>query len=156
MNKTEQKLVDTIERMLIAYPKSINKRRPSLQISKNTWVGEDYRESEDDRIVVYLFGNAIAYIYPRKGEVKITNAGFYTKTTKRRLNAIANVSTFVMKKIYQKNHHWYWEDGTPYDGMTSFPFLFLFYKDEPKKIHYALGKTQKQRKQEIEMNFRYA
>jgi len=55
--------------------------------------------------ILKLFGNSIAYRYndPKK-TLSITNCGWYTQTTKERLNGIPNVS------IYQKNRKWYLND----------------------------------------------
>lgn len=54
-----------------------------------------------------LFGNKIAA--RRDSELWISNAGWFSKTTKERLNALPNV------KIYQKNGEWYL-NGNLWDG----------------------------------------
>jgi hypothetical protein len=52
--------------------------------------------------VMYLFDNPIAYKYnDPEGTISITNCGWFTNTTKERLNAIPGVS------IQQKNWDWY-------------------------------------------------
>jgi len=67
--------------------------------SKNTKV---------DSSGLYLFGNHIARD-AGEGHVAISNRGFFTLTTKDRLNAIPNVN------ISQKN--WEWSlNGKPWDG----------------------------------------
>jgi hypothetical protein len=55
--------------------------------------------------VMFLHGNAIAYLYndPKK-TLSVTNAGWFSNTTKERLNSIPNVS------IYQKKGQWYLND----------------------------------------------
>ena len=60
--------------------------------------------------ILKLFGNAIAYRYndPEK-TLSITNCGYFTKTTKERLNGIDGVS------ISQKKGVWYL-NGEEWDG----------------------------------------
>jgi hypothetical protein len=60
--------------------------------------------------VMKLYGNAIAYRFndPER-TLTISNAGWDTKTTKERLNAIPGVH------ITQKNWQWYL-NGQPWDG----------------------------------------
>lgn len=52
--------------------------------------------------ILKLHGNAIAYKYndPNK-TLSITNCGWFSNTTKERLNALPNVN------IFQKNFNWY-------------------------------------------------
>ena len=52
--------------------------------------------------ILKLHNNAIAYRYndPER-TLSITNCGWFTNTTKERLNALPNVN------IYQKNWNWY-------------------------------------------------
>ncbi len=55
-------------------------------------------------------GNAIAYKYnDPKQTLSITNCGWFSKTTKERLNGLPDVS------IYQKNFIWYL-NGEEWDG----------------------------------------
>lgn len=63
--------------------------------------------SSTDGNKLYLHGNLIAE--KRKDGIYITNAGWFSNTTKERLNAIPNVS------IYQKNRVWYL-NGKQWDG----------------------------------------
>lgn len=60
--------------------------------------------------IMYLFGNIIAYKYndPEK-TISITNAGWESRTTMERLNAIPGV------RIHQKNWEWYL-NGNKWDG----------------------------------------
>jgi len=60
--------------------------------------------------ILYLHDNAIAYRYndPER-TLSITNCGWFSNTTKERLNALPNVS------IYQKNYIWYL-NGQEWDG----------------------------------------
>lgn len=56
---------------------------------------------------LFLHGNKIAEW--RVNELWITNAGWFSSTTKERLNALPGVS------IYQKDHQWYLNAGK-WDG----------------------------------------
>jgi len=55
--------------------------------------------------VLKLHGNSIAFKYndPKK-TLSITNCGWFSNTTKERLNALPNVN------IYQKNFEWFLND----------------------------------------------
>jgi hypothetical protein len=57
---------------------------------------------------LYLFGNKIAW-YDLNDKLWISNCGFFTNTTKERLNAIPNV------RIYQRDFKWYL-NGKEWDG----------------------------------------
>jgi hypothetical protein len=56
-------------------------------------------ETLGEKTYLYLHGNRIAIL--RNGELFISNCGWFTNTTKERLNALPNVS------IHQKNFKWY-------------------------------------------------
>lgn len=60
--------------------------------------------------IMLLHGNAIAYRFndPER-TLSITNRGWFTNTTKERLNALPNV------RIHQKNWQWYL-NGVQWDG----------------------------------------
>ena len=60
--------------------------------------------------IMLLHGNAIAYRFndPER-TLTITNRGWFTNTTKERLNALPNV------RIHQKNWQWYL-NGVQWDG----------------------------------------
>jgi hypothetical protein len=60
--------------------------------------------------IMYLFGNIIAYKYndPEK-TISITDAGWQSRTTMERLNAIPGV------RIHQNNWEWYL-NGNKWDG----------------------------------------
>jgi hypothetical protein len=60
--------------------------------------------------ILKLHGNEIAYLYndPNK-TLSISNCGWFTPTTKERLNALPNVH------IQQKNYIWYL-NGKEWDG----------------------------------------
>jgi hypothetical protein len=64
----------------------------------------------DNVTILRLHGNAIAYLYndPQR-TLSITNCGWFSKTTKERLNAIPGVS------INQKNFNWYL-NGSEWNG----------------------------------------
>lgn len=156
MNVTEKKMVEIVDKMLQAFPKPINEKG-ILKASKNTWVAEYIKGNRDDHIVVFLHGNAIVSIYPREGKININDMGWHTRLTKSRLNAIYYIPTLTTEQLYQQNYDWYFKNGKAFNGFATFFFFHPSYEPrEVKKPHYALGKTQKQRKQEMEMNFRYA
>lgn len=52
---------------------------------------------------LYLFGNLIAVL--EQGVLKVTNAGWFSKTTKERLNGLPNVN------IRQSKGKWYLNDN---------------------------------------------
>jgi len=60
--------------------------------------------------ILYLHNNAIAYRYndPQR-TLSISNCGWFSNTTKERLNALEGVS------IYQKNYVWFL-NGKEWDG----------------------------------------
>lgn len=58
---------------------------------------------------LYLFGHIIAIKNKDTGDIKITNAGYFTATTKERLNALPNVN------ISQRKGVWYL-NGKEWDG----------------------------------------
>ena len=60
-----------------------------------------------DGNALYLFGNKIAE--KRKDGMYITNAGWFSATTKERLNALPSVN------LYQKDKVWYL-NGAKWDG----------------------------------------
>ena len=63
-------------------------------------------ESRDDTL--YLHGNAIAWRNDETGEVWITNAGWHTKTTQSRLNAVLQ-SLGVEGRVFTKKGRQYLE-----------------------------------------------
>ena len=73
--------------------------------------------SQNTRVIVLpnvtiltLFGNEIAYLYNDPDRtLSITNCGYFTKTTKERLNGIPGI------RINQKNYNWYL-NGIEWDG----------------------------------------
>ena len=69
-----------------------------LNSEANQWEKNDLISS------LYLHGNLIATKNHVTNEIWITNAGWFSNTTKERLNAIPGVS------IYQKNWIWYLND----------------------------------------------
>lgn len=63
------------------------------------------------KILITYHGNGIALINPCNMEVRISNAGWYTPTTKKRINQVLSaLKTGV--SVYQKNYIWYYKfDG---------------------------------------------
>ena len=73
--------------------------------------------------VLSLFGNEIAYLYNDPDRtLSITNAGWVSKTTKERLNALPNVS------IRQKNNQFHL-NGEKWDGKLKEVVKLSQYKD---------------------------
>ena len=66
------------------------------------------RYNFDGEYALYLFDNRIAWW--ESGKIYISNRGYFTKTTKERLNAIPNVS------IIQRKRKWYL-NGIEWNGM---------------------------------------
>lgn len=66
-------------------------------------------KSHPNITMLYLFGNEIAYRDTTTSIVRITNCGYFTNTTKERLNGIPGVH------IYQKKGNWYL-NGNLWDG----------------------------------------
>jgi len=67
--------------------------------------------SERNENKMYLHGNLIAKAN-EKGDIYISNAGWFSNTTKERLNGLGQRLGF---SIYQKNWEWYL-DGDNWDG----------------------------------------
>lgn len=63
---------------------------------------------------LYLHNNHIATYY-ECGHLLVSNAGWFTKTTKERLNAIPNVN------VFQKKGKWYL-NGNEWDGQWAMIF----------------------------------
>ena len=59
----------------------------------------------NNQVVIRLHGNLIAYIDNDVFNLYLSDAGYRTKTTKSRLNAI--LSLYDLGKIYSKSRKWY-------------------------------------------------
>lgn len=99
--------------------------RGHRKIANNTWllILDEYMPSE--RIVMSLHSNDIAVFYPN--HLKLYSAGWYTTTTKDRLNLaldlaktkyVANVEYPYRRRIYQVDYQWYY--GNYHKGDTRF------------------------------------
>lgn len=88
---------------------SANKRK----IGNNT-----YAEIQPDgSVTIRLHSTNVVTIHPDDG-VTINSGGWRTSTTKNRINKYSPV------KAYQKNHQWYFDDGTEFeDGMFFKPIV---------------------------------
>ena len=87
-------------------PKSVSRlAAAALQAGKKYSNGKN---TKVDSTGLYLFGNHIARD-AGEGHVAISNRGWFTLTTKDRLNALPNVS------IYQKRGAWFL-NAHPWDG----------------------------------------
>ena len=80
-----------------------------------------YSDYGKEEARVYLHGNHIATYDLNSKELKVSNAGWRTVTTKSRLNAIINGLLDGTKNgVYQKDHCWYVTDhGRDYDFDSS-------------------------------------
>lgn len=77
-------------------------KESNTEVILNANFGNPYTE-------LYLFGNLIAQKQIGGKKITITNAGWKSKTTKERLNALPNVS------IQQKKGEWFL-NGQKWDG----------------------------------------
>tara|TARA_R110002020_G_scaffold144244_1_gene317150 strand:+ start:474 stop:845 length:372 start_codon:yes stop_codon:yes gene_type:complete len=71
------------------------------------WEGKQSNTESHDN-TLYLNGHAIAWRNEQTGEVWITNAGWHTKTTQSRLNAVLN-SLMIEARVFTKNKRHYLE-----------------------------------------------
>ena len=66
--------------------------------------------------VLKYHGNEIAYKYNDTDKtISITTCGWFSNTTKERLNGVIKLSGLNIKPIYQKNWNWYL-NGKNWDG----------------------------------------
>lgn len=87
MNKMRKITKESINAFLNA--KKFNKQNMSVEVLPNV-------------TVLKLHGNEIAYLYNNPNKtLTISNCGWFSNTTKERLNALPNV------QIQQKNFKWY-------------------------------------------------
>lgn len=75
--------------------------------------GQDFKKANMEvsgvcRKSMYLHGNKIAW-FDNKNQLWISNCGWWSNTTKERLNALPNV------KVVQRKHIWYL-NGERWDG----------------------------------------
>ncbi len=96
-------------------------------------------ESHDNTL--YLHGNAIAWRNEETGEVWITNAGWHTKTTQSRLNAVLK-SLGVEGRVFTKNGRQYLERRED-DEMVTHPMTQWI---EVRSHHLSETLTQLQEK----------
>ncbi len=75
--------------------KKFNKSNMSVEVYSNV-------------TVLKYQGNEIAY--KSNKTITITNRGYFTNTTKERLNGVIRLSGANIKPIYQKNFAWYLDD----------------------------------------------
>ncbi len=65
----------------------------------------------DGSVAIILHATPVVTIHPDDG-VTINSGGWRTSTTRNRINKYSPV------KVYQKNHQWYFDDGSEFeDGM---------------------------------------
>lgn len=80
--------------------------KPFKKANMEVWVGYECSPIRVTKLM--LHGNTIAQL-DKYGKLMITNAGYFSNTTKERLNGLPNVS------IQQKNFQWYL-NGEKWDG----------------------------------------
>ena len=76
--------------------------RPRKKIANNTYLELDVMDS--DKINMYLHGNRIASF--TKNHITLSHAGWYTRTTKDRLNLALELAN-MLNVIYQHKWQWY-------------------------------------------------
>jgi hypothetical protein len=122
--------MNKIERKIVHYLKNPEK----VKRNKNL--------SERDHIYLYP-GNSLLYVLWNSPLVSlcgdtlnlgVRGARWQSKTTKRRLNAIAR--EFGLPGITQKNYQWKWDDGQLYTGIRTF---ILGNVDKLENSQYILG-----------------
>lgn len=84
---------------------------------------------------VELHGHVIAEIYATK-QLRLSDCGFQTKTTKSRLNAI--LSHFNLPTISTKNFQWYIGDEK-WKGNKTFDISKKDAKPQPREFDIVLG-----------------
>lgn len=82
--------------------------------SGNTKVASNETEAH-----IYLHGNHIATYYRALDQLYLSNAGWYSRTTKGRLNALLAGLGFH-DYITQKDGIWYLISGAEFDGAYTF------------------------------------
>ena len=64
-------------------------------------------------VVMTLHSNVVARFYP--DHIKLYSAGWYTTTTKSRLNLALDIAGVHSKGIFQQDHQWYYGNYNPHD-----------------------------------------
>ena len=79
-----------------AFVNGIRFRSGNTSIDVKDWDG-------GKAVTMYLHGNTIAERFTSTGVTKITNAGWFSNTTKERLNGLPGVSIFQKKGVWYLN-----------------------------------------------------
>lgn len=87
------------QQMLTAISRRLNWRKSNTEVRI---------ECDGQIAAVYLFGNLIALYFYATRTMRISSAGFRTRTTKSRLNVLLEQQYGV--HIYQRNGVWYYSD----------------------------------------------
>ena len=88
-------------------------KKITVLASANFWNGEEMKSSNtrvevvNNDVKLFLFDNLIAAKLGTENKLYISNCGYYTATTKERLNGILFPIGY---KIFQKMFTWYIED----------------------------------------------
>ncbi len=69
----------------------------------------------NDVVKLQYHGNTIAIKNRITNKISITNCGWFSNTTKERLNGVIKLSGLNIEPIYQKNWKWYL-DGKEWNG----------------------------------------
>jgi hypothetical protein len=70
----------------------------------------------DGSVTIRLHSTDVVTIYPDDA-VKVNSGGWRTSTTKDRINKYSPVG------VYQRNHQWYFDDGTRFEDNTIFKMV---------------------------------
>ena len=81
--------------------------------------GNTHVECHSTTIDVYLHNNLIARVDWETMCVYLSSAGWETRTTASRLNAIAR--EFGVRGVSQKGWLWFFDDGTPFESWVRQP-----------------------------------
>lgn len=85
---------------------AVNKFNNNESFNKNNTRIEYQHIFSEPTTIMYLHNNVIAQ--KQENELRITNSGWFSNTTKERLNGLLDSIGF--DKIYQKNFEWFLAD----------------------------------------------
>ena len=98
----------------MTYLEAVKMVKGKTSASKRKIGNNTYAEIQPDgSVTIRLHATNVVTIYPDDA-VKINSGGWRTSTTKNRINKYSRV------KVYQKNHQWYFDDGTEFEDNTLF------------------------------------
>jgi len=106
------------------------------------WEGKQSNTESVDN-TLYLHGNAIAWRNEENGEIWITNAGWHTRTTQSRLNAVLNAAMIEARVFTKKGKHYL--ERREGDEMVTHP-LFKYQWIEVRHQHLENTISQLERR----------